>query len=432
MLSLTPLAKQRVHPQDSFLGPLVNTATGKGLTVSYDQLIRQAFQPRWWSSQQIVTFTISDRYYHEPTEEDPDGYMFGNGDVTIIDPPGRPLTTDEFTQMEANFSLFFGLAVQLYESTLVADQTPFDRFLAGNVNALSAEAQRGLGIFQGQGRCTECHVGAALTGASITNVLGLEDPDEPEGLVEFMNMAQGAAFYDAGFYNISVRPTAEDIGRGGTTPTINPLTGEPFPLSHSRLGVLKRNGLLPPDVATFEPDLPVGNPDPNPRVAVDGAVKTPHLRNIDLTGPYFRNGGASTLEQVVEFYSRGGNFPADNIDNLDPDIVELRFNEAQEADLVAFLKSLTDERVRNESAPFDHPELFVPNGHAPDGSTVLFRITPVGAQGRSAEALGPLQPFLTSLESQHLPAPPDPPGPGVTPAAGGGGGGGCFISSLGW
>jgi cytochrome c peroxidase len=430
MLTLKPLAKQRVHPNDSVLGPIVDTATGKGLTVSYEQLIRQAFQARWWNADNIMTFTDEPPVFeHVPGTEQ----SLTHAHPTINPPLDRPPTTDEFTHTETNFALFFGLALQLYQSTLVADDTPFDRFLRGDVAALSDQAQRGLGRFVGQGQCIACHVGTALTAASITGVLGLEDPDEPEGLVEFMNMAGGgAAFYDSGFYNISVRPTADDIGRGGTAPIVNHLTGEEYPLSHSRLAILKREGLLPPEVAAFEPDLPVGETDPPDRVAVDGAIKTPGLRNVELTGPYFRDGGTATLEQVVEFYSRGGNFPDANIDNLDPAIVELGLNEDQEAELVAFLRALTDERVRNESAPFDHPELFVPNGHNPDGSTVLFRITPVGAQGRSAEGLGPLQPFLTPLESQHLPEPIDPPGSGIAGGGGGGGGGGCFISTLGW
>jgi cytochrome c peroxidase len=432
MLSLNPLPKQRVHPNDSILGQLADTATGKGLTVTYADLIRQAFRPRWWNAQQIVTFAISDRYYHEPTEKDPRGYMFGNGDVTILDPPGRPLTTDEFTQMEANFALFFGLAIQLYESTLVADNTPFDRFLAGNTNALNDQEQTGLGIFLGQGGCIICHVGVALTGASVMTVLGLENPAAVEGPIEFMNMVQGTAFYDTGYYNISLRPTAEDVGRGETTPTINPLTGQPFPISHSRLAMLKEAGQLPLDVAQFVPDLPApgASSDPPNRVAVDGAMKAPGLRNVELTGPYVRTGSEAILEQVVELYSRGGNFPALNIDNHAPAVRELGFNEDQTAAVVAFLRALTDERVRNEGAPFDHPELFVPNGHAPDGSTVLFRITPVGAQGRSAEGLGPLQAFLTPLESQHLPE--FAAGADSGAAGGGGGGGGCFISALAW
>lgn len=159
---------------------------------------------------------------------------------------------------------------------------------------------------------------------------------------------------------------------------------------------------------------------------MSGSIKTPGLRNVELTGPYFRNGAAATLEQVVEFYSRGGNFPAANIADLDPLIRELSFDVEEETELVAFLKSLTDERVRNESAPFDHPELFIPNGHNLDGSTELLRITPVGAAGRQAEGLNPLLPFPAPLEAQHLPAPAD--GGGVVQA--GGGGGGCFIATL--
>ncbi len=89
----------------------------------------------------------------------------------------------------------------------------------------------------------------------------------------------------------------------------------------------------------------------------NGAFKSSGLRNIEFTGPYFHNGGQATLEQVVEFYARGGDFGANN--NL------RRFDatESRKAALVAFLKALTDDRVRFERAPFDHPELCVPAGH---------------------------------------------------------------------
>jgi cytochrome c peroxidase len=435
MLSLKPLARQRVHPNDSALGVIADTGTGKGLAVSYQQLIQQAFQPRWWNSGQIVTFEVIDEYYHGAEENDPRSYMMQNGVLTIQDHPGRALTTDEFTQMEANFSLFFGLAVQLYEATLVAGSTPFDSFLAGNEGALTAEEQRGLNTFLGKGSCIACHIGATLTAASVLVIQGIEEDAEVGG-IEFMGMAEGTAFYDTGFYNISVRPTADDVGRGGNASTVNPNTGEPFPLSFSRLGLLKRDGQLPLEVDEFVRALPAGEPDPPDRTAVSGAQKTPGLRNVELTGPYFHNGGAATLEQVVEFYSRGGNFPGVNIADLDPLIRELSFSEVEEAELVAFLKALTDERVRNEIAPFDHPELFIPNGHAADGATQLLRITPVGAAGRLAEGLGPLQPFLTPLEDQHLPEREvsdggvnDGGGSAIFPSSGGGGGGGCFIAT---
>src|SRR5262245_34219177 len=60
------------------------------------------------------------------------------------------------------------------------------------------------------------------------------------------------------------------------------------------------------------------------RVAADGAFKVPSLRNVELTGPYFHNGGTASLMDVVQFYARGGDFREQNIDNLDLDIHWLR------------------------------------------------------------------------------------------------------------
>ncbi|MGI8500195.1 MAG: hypothetical protein ACR2LR_03530 [Hassallia sp.] len=65
-----------------------------------------------------------------------------------------------------------------------------------------------------------------------------------------------------------------------------------------------------------------------------------------------------TLKQVVEFYNRGGDFrqPGSALAPITPTLTE-----AEKDDLVAFLTALTDERVRDDKAPFDHPQLFVPN-----------------------------------------------------------------------
>jgi len=61
--------------------------------------------------------------------------VFVNGQPTFSGPPTKgkkakllPLQLDQYTQMEANFAFFFGLAVQSYESTLVSDDSPFDRY----------------------------------------------------------------------------------------------------------------------------------------------------------------------------------------------------------------------------------------------------------------------------------------------------------------
>src|SRR5262249_5024385 len=101
---------------------------------------------------------------------------------------------------------------------------------------------------------------------------------------------------------------------------------------------------------------------PPEMAAVDGAHKAPSVHTMGLTASYFHNGGRTTLEQAVEFYNRGGNFPVMNRQNLDVDIQPIGLSFQQKADLVAFLKSLTDPRLKYEMAPFDHASLSIPNG----------------------------------------------------------------------
>jgi hypothetical protein len=109
--------------------------------------------------------------------------------------------------------------------------------------------------------------------------------------------------------------------------------------------------------------------------------------------PYMHNGGFATLRQVVEFYNRGGNFCRTNQTNLDPDI-ESRGMTSDELDkLVSFLLSLTDQRVRLEQAPFDHPELLVPMLGTSEGTDKdSQRVPQVGASGIDAKKAQ--QPFL--------------------------------------
>lgn len=130
------------------------------------------------------------------------------------------------------------------------------------------------------------------------------------------------------------------------------------------------------------------------RVAVNGAFKVPQLRNVELTAPYFHNGGDATVDQVVEFYDRGGNFATHNAANFAPNIQPLHFTDAEDEALVAFLNALTDERVRFEKAPFDHPGLVVPNGAVGTNLSVIndrtgnavedhLSIPPMGMNGRT-------------------------------------------------
>ena len=109
---------------------------------------------------------------------------------------------------------------------------------------------------------------------------------------------------------------------------------------------------------------PVNSQCPEERDAVDGAFKTPGLRNVEFTGPYFHNGSAKTLQEVVEFYASGGHHQ--NLE-LSPEILAIPANiltPGEKSDLVEFLKALTDERVARQQAPFDHPSLCLPESNA--------------------------------------------------------------------
>jgi cytochrome c peroxidase len=129
----------------------------------------------------------------------------------------------------------------------------------------------------------------------------------------------GALFSDGQFHNIGVRPfnAAEDQGRFDVT----------------------------------------GNNGDRQR------FKTPSLRNVGLRGPYMHTGSLRTLEDVVDFYNRGGDFGAPN---KGPRIQPLGLSPVQQADLVAFLRAaLTDARVQNETAPFDRPALYGDSARVP-------------------------------------------------------------------
>ncbi len=121
-----PLAKQVVHPQDSVLGTESRSPTPGLRTATYDALIRQAFRPEWWLSTQIIQ--VNDE-----------------GDPTVLF--GPVTTSNQYSLMEWNFSLFFGLALQEYMASLVDGDSPFDRFQRGDLNALSAKQINGLALF---------------------------------------------------------------------------------------------------------------------------------------------------------------------------------------------------------------------------------------------------------------------------------------------
>lgn len=329
LLPLRPLGKQLVHPQDSVLGQDSRSPKLGIKDRTYTQMIQDAFKSEWWKSNRLIQ-------------------VDAEGRRTFVKKPDRSLQTNEYTLVEYNFSLFFGLAIQLYESTLIAADTPYDRFLEGNTNALTAQQQRGKGLFEGKALCIGCHSGLELTAASVSNVAkngrikrAPFGPRSPE---------------DNGFFNIGVRPATDDPGLGGHDGLLG--NGQGNPLSEARLAQLgKFQLLLGENPPTLTPPL-----NSSETVVANGAFKAPGLRNVELTAPYFHNGGQATLEQLIDFYNRGGDFGALPPLNLSPE---------EKQELVAFLKGLTDDRVRYQKAPFDHPQLFIPDGHVGNSNYVV-------------------------------------------------------------
>src|SRR5579859_2535984 len=338
MLTLTPLALQQVAPDDSVLGSL-SASPNNGLKTDYISMIKAAFLDKWWSSGVVVD---------------------ANSNVLHT---GTPQNTDEYSQMEYNFSMFWGVAIQMYESTLVSDNSRFDQFMEGNHTALSSLEQLGMNRFTGKGGCSNCHNGAEFTDATISNV-------QSRGVVELL---PGGRWHDVGFHNIGVRPTNDDLGIAAS---------DPSGLASLSVAQLASMGQVSGTL------VPAGAP-----VSVAGAVKTPSLRNVELTAPFFVNGGQATLGQVVDFYSHRGDFPSAD---MDPNLERASFGALDKVAVVAFLKSLTDERVRNQSAPFDHPSLIVPNGGVVSNGVLTEQTITIPATGAAGGA--PLARFCDSLD----------------------------------
>jgi cytochrome c peroxidase len=336
-----PLHQQLVDPSDSVLGRF-SRYPERGLRAkSYDEMIQAAFQDKYWRSTQYIT--VAD-----------------DGTVSIVDRADPNLATQQYSLLEYNFALFLGLSIQLYEATLVSDDAPWDRFRrsGGDLNPwtntdpshISRLALFGAHLFNDRTRgpnnlrCSNCHEGAELTDVSVRRI-GL-------ALVNGPVRNRDGNVIDKGFNNIGVRPTADDLGAGA-----NDAFG---PLSHSKR--LFPNGVP----ANFDGAAVTKG------FGVDGAFKVPSLRNVALTAPYFHNGDTHSLREAVMLYSRGGNVaPLTQLDGtpIEP-LGEANMTTDEVDAVVAWLESLTDERVRIASAPFDHPQLFVPNGHPGDQSSV--------------------------------------------------------------
>ena len=191
----------------------------------------------------------------------------------------------------------FAQAIAAYERTLIAGASPFDRFISGETNAISDRARRGLTLFRGKGRCSRCHTFS----------------EQVPFFTDFAYHNTGVAANHPRFEGIARR--AYNAGEGDQARAIIDALGREE--GGDELGRMRFSYLV------F--DL--------------GAFRTPSLRNIGLTAPYFHDGSAPTLADVVRFYNEGGK---PNL-NREWELNALALTEEEQRDLVAFLESLTGQ-----------------------------------------------------------------------------------------
>ena len=184
-------------------------------------------------------------------------------------------------------------AIASYERTQLSFDSPFDHFIAGDNNAIDASAKRGWKLFNTQARCNKCH---ALTDTQ-RDITVFTDND-------FHNIGIGIIRHNV----VALARQAEQLIKSGDTAAIDRAAIQTDMSALGRFLITKKDK----DIASF---------------------KTPDIRNVLVTGPYFHDGSQETLWDVIDHYNKG-----DGLQNpyLDEDIQPLALTETDIDDLVAF------------------------------------------------------------------------------------------------
>ena len=199
-----------------------------------------------------------------------------------------------------------GRAIAAFERTLVFLGSPFDRFLAGDSQAISDQAKEGWVLFNGKARCMSCH---AL------------NPSNPIGT-------------DNRFHNIGVAARHQNF---------NELARKAL---QALQGAQGKAGLEAVDHLALETDMSeLGRFMVTKDRADIGAFKTLQLRNVGVTPPYMHDGSLQTLWDVLDHYNKGGEANP----YLDGGIEPLALTESEIDAVVALLFSMTDDRLKDEN-----------------------------------------------------------------------------------
>jgi cytochrome c peroxidase len=167
-------------------------------------------------------------------------------------------------------------AIATFERTIQSGNAPYDRYKAGNKNAMTLQQIHGMDLFINKAKCDKCHEGINFTSNSYANLgIGMDKPKP-----------------DLGRYMVTKDP--KDWG----------------------------------------------------------AFKTPTLREVEHTAPYMHDGSLKTLDEVVDFYDKGGRANK----NLDERMKKLNLTAVEKKDLVEFLKALSGEGWQKILAPQIFPQ----------------------------------------------------------------------------
>ncbi|MFO0972631.1 MAG: cytochrome c peroxidase [Phycisphaerae bacterium] len=183
-------------------------------------------------------------------------------------------------------------AVAAFERTIVSKEGPVDRYLKGDKAALNDSQRRGMELFMGTANCVACHHGPLLTDGEF-HATGVP---EIEPLKKETDRIATRHFFAAGQKYPNPKSVASDYGR------------ELITKSQSDRG----------------------------------KFKTPSLRELMQTAPYMHNGAFETLDDVIDFYARGGG----NIPNKDPLLKPFTLTKEQRADLISFLEALSGPAIQ--------------------------------------------------------------------------------------
>jgi cytochrome c peroxidase len=194
-------------------------------------------------------------------------------------------------------------AIASYERTQVSFDSPFDHYMAGDSSAISASARRGWVLFNKRGRCNLCHAFADTTTRPTT-------------------------FTDDTFHNIGVGIVRHRVVRLAR---------------QAEQAIAKGDTIAIDQAAILTPMSALGRFLVSRTDSDIASFKTPDIRNVMVTAPYFHDGSAATLWDVIDHYNKGAGL-ADPW--LSTEIQPLALHETEIDDLVAFMASLTSSSYR--------------------------------------------------------------------------------------